>query len=613
MDKIKNPEIKPDEIVPDADPATDKLEYDMNVADKVSEVFKQSELIEKAKAEVTKVVKQAGDLLLKLLGNVGFEFKGDGSHVTQADVKAQEIIKNHLKAAFPDFSFLGEEGENSESEKSDFEWVVDPLDGTINFGNDIDFFAISVGLKYKNTPVLGVVYIPAQKELLTGDIAGKSTFNDAEIEKSSEKIHNKKPFADGVWNKNTVVYTEAASKLKGKPRTMGSAVHTLMDVAKGGFSHAVLSNVFIWDILAAVPILRGAGADLLVWHDGQWKKYEEIDPALFNQKNSFTVLAANKANLDYLKDNITIDKTRKFDFSDEKPALKISSAEKKEAEYDSAILDRFQSLFAKIAEITRNVINSGEKKIRLKEDDSEQTNEDIRIEEKLKELLLSEFPDFNFMGEETQKVLSESRYGFIVDPIDGTTNYSNNLPSFATIVCLTFDNKPISGLIYFPKLDMAIFNNADSTFVNRFNHNNETNLKKVGVKDDLFENEDPNLPFGFGSHARKKIKYNQEVAKVFNQPRTFGSAASIISFTSTGSLRGFILTDAKLYDYAGGVPLIEKGGGKIYILDEKDGCWKEYAEMFEELSREPETKRYVIGGGPNTVKKLIKNMHPEIK
>ena len=187
MDKTKDPEIKPDEVVPDTDPATDKIECDMNVADKVSEVFEQAELIEKAKAEVTKVVKQAGDVLLQFLGNVNFEFKGDGSHVTKADIKAQELIKNHLNNAFPEFSFLGEEGENSETEKSDFEWVVDPLDGTINFGNDIDFFAISVGLKYKNTPVLGVVYLPAQKELLTGDVAGKSRFNDAEIKKSSEK------------------------------------------------------------------------------------------------------------------------------------------------------------------------------------------------------------------------------------------------------------------------------------------------------------------------------------------------------------------------------------------------------------------------------------------
>ncbi len=51
---------------------------------------------------------------------------------------------------------------------------------------------------------------------------------------------------------------------------------------------------------------------------------------------------------------------------------------------------------------------------------------------------MTEFPDFNFMGEETPNILTGSRYGFIVDPIDGTTNYSNNLPSFATIVCLDF-------------------------------------------------------------------------------------------------------------------------------------------------------------------------------
>ncbi len=255
---------------------TSAQEYNMGVSDEVSEVLEQTELIEKAKTEVTKAVKQAGEVLLQLLGKVDFEFKDDGSHVTKADTRVQELIRTHLSEAFPDFSFMGEEGEDSGVQKFDFEWVVDPLDGTINFGNNIDFFAISVGLKYKNTPVLGVVYVPAQKELITGDLTGKSKCNDIEIQESTEKNHKKKPFADGVWNKNTVVYSEEAAKLKGKPRTMGTAVHTLMDVAKGGFGHAVLSNVFIWNILAAMPILKGAGADLLIWQDGEWKKYNKL-------------------------------------------------------------------------------------------------------------------------------------------------------------------------------------------------------------------------------------------------------------------------------------------------------------------------------------------------
>ncbi|OGJ42597.1 hypothetical protein A3B60_03125 [Candidatus Peregrinibacteria bacterium RIFCSPLOWO2_01_FULL_39_12] len=460
-------------------------------------------------------------------------------------------------------------------------------------------------------PIAGVINIPAQRDTFKGDIYNGSHLNGDQIRVYEGKLGSKKPYADSPWEANNLVTTDEFKSMKGKPRTVGSAVHKLANFASGGYGFSIGANCYIWDFAAALPIIRGAGGDMLIWDEEQWKRYEDIDPSKFDHKHSFPIIAASRENLSLLTKNITFSADKKQEFVSEPSNIPILQSDEKPTDYDPEVLKRFQALTPSICEISRkNILGASVGTVSFKEDQSEQTPADVRIEEELKALLLGEFPDFGFVGEETETQSTKSRYNFVVDPIDGTSNYSNGLPIFSTTISLTCDGKPIGGIIYFPKLDMVVFDDDKNTFVNRFNRHGDWRPEEVSIRDDIFDCEDDKIPFGFDSNARSKARYGQEISKILNQPRTFGGATSIIAYTACGKLGGFVLSDAKLFDYAGGVSLVGKAGGQVFVLDEESGEWKEFTDMADILLQNPNEKRFVVGGGPKTVKKILENIHP---
>lgn len=103
-------------------------------------------LLKKQKTAKIKVLKEKGDFAL------------------DADIEAEKIIKKTIKEKFPDHSFLAEES-NFENKKSDYIWVIDPLDSTLNYANKIPFFAISLAVLFKNEVIIAVVSAPLQNEL----------------------------------------------------------------------------------------------------------------------------------------------------------------------------------------------------------------------------------------------------------------------------------------------------------------------------------------------------------------------------------------------------------------------------------------------------------------
>ncbi len=112
--------------------------------------------------------REAGALLRGAFeGHFTVEEKSPDDYVTNIDVESEEIISRILGEEFPDFGFLGEESGATES-GSDWQWIVDPLDGTRNFVRGIPLFAVSVGLTSDGVPVLGAVYDPLRDEMFAG-------------------------------------------------------------------------------------------------------------------------------------------------------------------------------------------------------------------------------------------------------------------------------------------------------------------------------------------------------------------------------------------------------------------------------------------------------------
>ncbi|WP_432666113.1 3'(2'),5'-bisphosphate nucleotidase CysQ [Wukongibacter baidiensis] len=113
---------------------------------------------------------KAGEAIMKIYSNsFDVEYKEDESPITIADKNANEIIVDRLKSDFPDYAILSEECEDDLSRlNNDWCWIVDPLDGTKEFIKKNGEFTVNIALSHKNRSVLGVIYIPATKELFYG-------------------------------------------------------------------------------------------------------------------------------------------------------------------------------------------------------------------------------------------------------------------------------------------------------------------------------------------------------------------------------------------------------------------------------------------------------------
>lgn len=114
-------------------------------------------------------------LTIRESGNMGVTNKtSDADIVTRADKLAEQMIVSHIKYFYPNHRVRGEEGTNIKSESA-YEWIIDPIDGTTNFANGMDFFGISVGLYKDGEGLLGIMYFPALGEL-TWAVKGRGAF-----------------------------------------------------------------------------------------------------------------------------------------------------------------------------------------------------------------------------------------------------------------------------------------------------------------------------------------------------------------------------------------------------------------------------------------------------
>lgn len=101
--------------------------------------------------------------------------------VTEADLGAETIILRRLKVQFPEHRFYSEEAGYEGYAHSEFLWIIDPLDGTVNFTAGLGLFSVSIGLVYKGQPMMGIVYAPLYDELYHA-VAGEGSFlNDDKI------------------------------------------------------------------------------------------------------------------------------------------------------------------------------------------------------------------------------------------------------------------------------------------------------------------------------------------------------------------------------------------------------------------------------------------------
>jgi myo-inositol-1(or 4)-monophosphatase len=233
---------------------------------------------------------QAGDLLRKGFGTA-FEIssKPGGRHnlVTQYDKAAETLIFSSIMKRFPNHGFIGEE--QGQRKQGDVVWIVDPLDGTVNFAHGIPIFAVSIAAAIENEIIAGCVYQPITQELFWAEKGKGSFLNGTPLAVTQNKTFDETLLATGFpynVDENPLHCIETFDKMtrKGIPiRRFGSAAIDLSYVAAGRFDAYWEVSLQPWDYAAGKLIVEEAG--------GKVTRYDGAHCNIFEET---TIIATNK-------------------------------------------------------------------------------------------------------------------------------------------------------------------------------------------------------------------------------------------------------------------------------------------------------------------------------
>ena len=179
--------------------------------------------------------------------------KGPTDFVTNSDLRAEKIIIEELKKARPNYSFISEENGIENNKDKNNTWIIDPIDGTVNFLHGVPHFAISIALKSNNEIISGLIFDPIKNEMFYAEKDNGAYFNNQRIRVSKKNDIKNCLFASG--NKNNEILDLSLRKT-------GSAALDLAYVAAGRFDGFFQDNLNLWDIAAGIIIVKEAGGEL---------------------------------------------------------------------------------------------------------------------------------------------------------------------------------------------------------------------------------------------------------------------------------------------------------------------------------------------------------------
>ncbi len=217
--------------------------------------------------EAEAIALRAGEYLRGVFGKVTAREKKPGDLVTDADLGSQDLIAEGLGRAFPDHAILGEERGLIAEAGNPFRWIVDPIDGTMNFAHGFPLWCVSIGLEHEGELVAGVILDPLQRRLWSAS-KNAGTFVDGErvhvstaTTLSSSLITTGIPadFGTGSDGERQVGLFRRFSTGTHSVRRTGSSALNLAFVAMGACEVFYSTHVNAWDVAAGVVLVREAG------------------------------------------------------------------------------------------------------------------------------------------------------------------------------------------------------------------------------------------------------------------------------------------------------------------------------------------------------------------
>lgn len=220
-------------------------------------------------------VRVGGAVLMEWRGKFNAREKGPADLVTEADYASQERIRELLLSRFPEHGFLGEEdGTDIAPRDGRHRWIVDPLDGTVNYVHGVPNFAVSVALECEGRIIAGAIYDPSLDECFTAEAGGGAFLNGIPIRTSGTTQLTEAlvvaSFPAGIQEGHPEIerFVRALVATQSLRRT-GSAALNLSYLAAGRFDAYWATTTKIWDIAAGFLILSEAGGSLATPEGGE--------------------------------------------------------------------------------------------------------------------------------------------------------------------------------------------------------------------------------------------------------------------------------------------------------------------------------------------------------
>jgi myo-inositol-1(or 4)-monophosphatase len=196
----------------------------------------------------------------------------------ELDVRSQKLIEGILLETFPDHAIYGEEG-LAGNQESPYQWIVDPIDGTVNYFYGIPHFCVSIALRHAGEIIVGVIYDPMMDELFLAKKGEKPTLNGKVISAS-----NRHELADAVV---TVGFSKSKASIDAgfkrfvdiayrvrKTRMLGSAAMAMAYISCGRLDAYIEEIISLWDVAAGILLVETAGGRVVLFpRDKGGEKY----------------------------------------------------------------------------------------------------------------------------------------------------------------------------------------------------------------------------------------------------------------------------------------------------------------------------------------------------
>ena len=227
---------------------------------------------------MVRAARRAGSRMIRDFGevtNLQVSRKGPGDFVTNADMMAEKTLIELLSEARPDYGIISEEsGKIQAQNDSPFTWIIDPIDGTINFLHAISFFAVSIALAHKGDIIAGVVYNPITNHMYYAE-KGKGAFLMTPTGNFRLRVSGRNNISDTLIASNAFTTPKNAKVMprftKGvsSVRYTGSAALSLAMVAAGQLDAYIATQLKVWDVAAGMLLVNEAGGVITDFNGSQ--------------------------------------------------------------------------------------------------------------------------------------------------------------------------------------------------------------------------------------------------------------------------------------------------------------------------------------------------------